>query len=59
MRVAKYSAMELPRGGREIEIRAVRPSDQNAFLDVIDRTSRRSLYRGFFGARRSFSVQIS
>jgi len=47
--------MELLRGGREIEIRALRPSDQDDLLAVIDRTSRQSLYRRFFGPKRSFS----
>src|SRR5580704_10572685 len=52
---AKYSAVERLRDGREIEIRALRPADEDAMLAAVDRTSAQSLYRRFFGAKRHFS----
>ena len=52
---AKYSAAERLRDGREIEIRALRPADQDDMLAAVDRTSAQSLYRRFFGAKRHFS----
>jgi GNAT superfamily N-acetyltransferase len=51
----KYSALERLRDGREIEIRALRPADEDAMLAAVDRTSAQSLYRRFFGAKRHFS----
>jgi len=52
---AKYSATERLRDGREIEIRALRPADEDDMLAAVDRTSTQSLYRRFFGAKRHFS----
>ena len=52
---AKYSAVERLRDGREIEIRALRPADEDEMLAAVDRTSAQSLYRRFFGAKRHFS----
>jgi GNAT superfamily N-acetyltransferase len=52
---AKYSAVERLRDGREIEIRALRPADEDDMLAALDRTSAQSLYRRFFGAKRHFS----
>jgi GNAT superfamily N-acetyltransferase len=52
---AKYSAVEPLRDGREIEIRALQPADQDDMLAAVDRTSAQSLYRRFFGAKRHFS----
>jgi RimJ/RimL family protein N-acetyltransferase len=52
---AKYSAAERLRDGREIEIRALRPADEDDMLAAVDRTSAQSLYRRFFGAKRHFS----
>jgi GNAT superfamily N-acetyltransferase len=52
---AKYSAVERLRDGREIEIRALRPTDEADMLAAVDRTSAQSLYRRFFGAKRHFS----
>jgi GNAT superfamily N-acetyltransferase len=52
---AKYSAVERLRDGREIEIRALRPADEDDMLAAVDRTSAQSLYRRFFGAKRHFS----
>jgi RimJ/RimL family protein N-acetyltransferase len=52
---AKYSAIEFLPDGRRMEIRALRPKDQVDLLAAVDRTSARSLYRRFFGAKRDFS----
>jgi GNAT superfamily N-acetyltransferase len=52
---AKYSAMVRLRDGREIEIRALRPADEDDMLAAVDRASAQSLYRRFFGAKRHFS----
>jgi GNAT superfamily N-acetyltransferase len=52
---AKYSAVERLRDDREIEIRALRPTDEGDMLAAVDRTSAQSLYRRFFGAKRHFS----
>jgi GNAT superfamily N-acetyltransferase len=51
----KYAATEQLRVGREIEIRALQPSDEQAMLAAIDRIGAQSLYRRFFGAKRHFS----
>ena len=55
MEAAKYSAVETLRDGRPMEIRALRPDDQTEFLAAFDRTSAKSRYRRFFGAKRYFS----
>jgi len=52
---AKYSAVEMLRDKRPIEIRSLRADDRNAFLEAVERTSAQSLYRRFFGAKRDFS----
>lgn len=52
---AKYSALERLRDGREIEIRALTPADENDMLAAVDRTSAQSLCRRFFGAKLHFS----
>ncbi len=52
---AQYSAVELLPDGRRVEIRALKPSDQVDFVAAVARVSPRSLYRRFFGAKRSFS----
>ncbi len=52
---SKYSALERLRDGREIEIRALRPTDEEDMLAAVDRTSAQSLYRRFFGAKLHFS----
>jgi RimJ/RimL family protein N-acetyltransferase len=54
---ASFSVIEPLRNGRQIEIRAMRPSDRDELLAAADRTSDESLYRRFFGVRRSFSEQ--
>lgn len=52
-----YSAVELLRDGRSIEIRALRPEDETQMLAALSRTSQQSLYRRFFGVKKSFSEQ--
>jgi hypothetical protein len=52
---AKYSAVERLRDGRQIEIRALRPADEEAMVAAIDRTGAQSLYRRFFDSKRQFS----
>ena len=56
-RAASFSVTEPLRDGRQIEIRAIRPSDRDELLAASDRTSDQSLYRRFFGVRRAFSEQ--
>jgi RimJ/RimL family protein N-acetyltransferase len=55
LEAAKYLAVETLRDGRPIEIRALRPDDQTDLLAAVDRTSAKSRYRRFFGAKRYFS----
>jgi hypothetical protein len=45
---ADYSAVERLRDGRTIEVRALRPDDQEDMLAAVDRTSVQSLQRRFF-----------
>jgi RimJ/RimL family protein N-acetyltransferase len=52
---ATYSATELLRDGRTVEIRAQRPTDQAELLAAVERIGDRSRYRRFFGAKRDFS----
>lgn len=52
---AKYSAIELLRDGRKVEIRALRAEDKADMLAAMDRTGTESRYRRFFGAKRDFS----
>jgi GNAT superfamily N-acetyltransferase len=52
---SKYSALEQLRDGRRLEIRAMKPTDEEDMLAAVDRTSAQSLYRRFFGAKRHFS----
>jgi RimJ/RimL family protein N-acetyltransferase len=54
-KAADYSAVERLRDGRTIEIRALRPDDQEDMLDAVDRTSVQSLQRRFFAPKRGFS----
>jgi RimJ/RimL family protein N-acetyltransferase len=43
------------RNGRSIEIRALRPDDRDRLVEAVDRASRQSLYRRFFGAKKNFT----
>jgi RimJ/RimL family protein N-acetyltransferase len=53
--VAHYSTREELRDGSLITIRALRPQDRDELVAAVGRLSPRSLYRRFFGPRRSFS----
>jgi hypothetical protein len=50
-----YSAMEQLPNGAQVEIHALRPDDRAELIAVVDRASSQSLYRRFFGAKRSFT----
>jgi RimJ/RimL family protein N-acetyltransferase len=52
---ADYSAVERLRDGSTIEIRALRPDDQDDMLAAVNRTSVQSLQRRFFVPKRGFS----
>jgi len=52
-----YSAIEVLRNGREVEIRALKPDDRDALLAAIGRASTQSVFRRFFAAKRAFSEQ--
>jgi GNAT superfamily N-acetyltransferase len=54
---ANYSAVELLRNGRRIEIRALRPDDREALLAAIGRAGTQSVFRRFFAVKRAFSEQ--
>ena len=54
---SKYSAMEVLRNGREVEIRALRRDDREALLAATTRSSTQSMFRRFFAAKRAFSEQ--
>jgi RimJ/RimL family protein N-acetyltransferase len=55
LEAAKYLAVETLRDGRPMEIRALRPDDQAELLAAVERSSAKSRYRRFFGAKRYFS----
>jgi GNAT superfamily N-acetyltransferase len=57
MEAANYSAAELLRNGRHLEIRAIRTEDRVELLAAIGRTSTQSLSRRFFAAKRGFTEQ--
>jgi RimJ/RimL family protein N-acetyltransferase len=50
-----YSAVELLRDGRRVELRALRPDDETQMLAALSRASQQSLYRRFFGVKKAFS----
>jgi GNAT superfamily N-acetyltransferase len=52
---AEHTAVEQLRDGRQIEVRALKSTDEGDMLAAVGRTSRQSLYRRFFGAKRHFS----
>src|SRR3954451_17658446 len=54
---AQYSVLEHLRDGRPIEVRALHPSDKDAMLAAIGRTSSQSIQRRFFGPKKGFSDQ--
>ncbi len=53
--IAHYSTREQLRDGSPITIRALRPQDRDELVAAVGRLSPRSLYRRFFGPKRSFS----
>src|SRR5215471_7130403 len=55
LKAADYSVTEPLRNGRVVEIRALRPDDQDDMLAAIGRTSAESLRRRFFVPKRGFS----
>jgi RimJ/RimL family protein N-acetyltransferase len=55
LEAAKYSAVELLRSGRQVEIRALRPEDRADLVAAVGRTSSQSLYRRFFSVKSSFT----
>ena len=57
LKVKEYSAIEVLRDGCPVEIRALRPDDRADLIAAVGRTSDRSLYRRFFGLKRSFTDQ--
>ncbi len=57
MEAARYSAVELLRDGRRLEIRALKPDDRAGLAAAVGRASSQSLYRRFFGVKRQFSEQ--
>jgi RimJ/RimL family protein N-acetyltransferase len=52
---ATYSAKEVLRDGRRVEIRALRPDDRADLMAAVGRTSADSFYRRFFGVRHEFT----
>ena len=54
---SKYSAVEMLRNGRRVEIRALRPDDRAGLVAAVGRVSAQSLFRRFFAAKRGFSEQ--
>ena len=57
LKVQKYSAIEALRDGCRVEIRALRPDDRADLIAAVGRTSAQSLYRRFFGVKRSFTEE--
>jgi RimJ/RimL family protein N-acetyltransferase len=55
LEAAKYSAIELLRNGRRVEIRALRSDDRAELIAAVGRSSAQSLYRRFFNVRRHFT----
>ena len=55
LNIEKYSSTETLRDGCRVEIRALRPDDRADMLAAVGRASAQSLYRRFFGLKRSFT----
>lgn len=55
MNAAEYSVVESLRGGRSVEIRALKPADREGVAASVRRTSEETRYRRFFAPKRSFS----
>ena len=54
---ANYRATEVMRDGKHIGIRALLPHDRDELVAAAARVSAKSLFRRFFGPKRSFSQQ--
>jgi RimJ/RimL family protein N-acetyltransferase len=52
---AQYSATETLRDGRNLEIRALKPSDREGLLGAVGRMSAESVYRRFFAPKPRFT----
>ena len=52
-----YTAIEMLRDGRPLEIRGVKPTDAAELLGAVGRMSDESIYRRFFAPKRRFSQQ--
>jgi len=52
---AAFSRIEVLSNGQRVEIRGLRPTDREAMLTAVRRTSTQSLYRRLFTVRRHFS----
>src|SRR5262245_48877960 len=57
MKASSYSAMETLRHVGRVEIRAQRPTDRNAMEAALRRSGPRTIYRRFFGSKKSFTEQ--
>jgi RimJ/RimL family protein N-acetyltransferase len=53
--LAKYSAVETLRNGRQVTVRALRTEDRDDFVAAASRLSAHSLQRRFFSIKRGFS----
>jgi GNAT superfamily N-acetyltransferase len=56
---SKFRAIGHLKNGLEVEIRALRPSDEASMLAALDRSSGQSVRRRFFQIRRHFSKKES
>jgi GNAT superfamily N-acetyltransferase len=54
---ANYSALEFCRNGQRFEVRSLKPDDRSELIQAVERTTKRSLFRRFFAAKRTFSEQ--
>ena len=52
MEAREYSAHELLRDGEPVHIRAIRPDDKQALVDLFERLSSDSVYYRFLGAKK-------
>ena len=57
LEAGEYSAVELSRNGRRVEIRALRPGDRADLAAAVGRASTQNLYHRFFAVKRDFTEQ--
>jgi RimJ/RimL family protein N-acetyltransferase len=55
MNAAHYSVLERLRDGRQVEFRALRPTDLPGLRETAKRMSPETIYRRFFAPKRSFT----